>query len=375
MVADAAYSNQLAFEERQEARKSIRDSSDTRPTAHKRHDNSKQSNHKRYSSRNLTEAEVQAHWEKGTCYNCNQTGHISRAYPIQDRELLAVVQTLEHYYPEILGNVMEFFVVTDHQALIYYSNKRLLLTRQVRWADFLSNFNITFHYRPGRENVVADALSRKTVDLPTIKAREQEERTLALIPPERIAGPVASISLAEIEDIPHGADLVDLIKTENRIQDLGKMDDRLWVPEKTTDGTIFLRTALIREAHAPPIFAHQGQNKCVKMLEREYFWPGMKRTIRQYISNCHECRRNKTVHDKTPGLLHSLPLPNTVWDQVVVDGKDMPQDEYGYDYVWEFICKFSRLLARLPGKKTDTAEILAIRYYRYLYRFLGMPAI
>lgn len=270
---------------------------------------------------------------------------------------------------------MEFFVVTDHQALIYYSSKRLLSTRQVRWADFLSNFHITFQYRPGRENVAADALSRKTVDLPTVKAREQEERTMALIPPERIAGPVASISLAKIEDIPHGADLVDLIKTENRIQDLGIMDNRMWVPEKTADGTIFLRTALIREAHAPPIFAHQGQHKCFKMLEREYFWPGMKRTIRQYISNCHECRRNKTVHDKTPGLLHPLPLPNTVWDQVAVDGKDMPKDEYGYDYVWAFVCKFSRLLARLPGKKTDTAEILAMRYYRHLYRFLGMPAI
>lgn len=46
MVADAAYSNQLAFEERQEARKLMRDSPNTRPTAHKRHDNDKPGNHK-----------------------------------------------------------------------------------------------------------------------------------------------------------------------------------------------------------------------------------------------------------------------------------------------------------------------------------------
>ena len=65
-----------------------------------------------------------------------------RAYPIQDRELLAVVQTLQHYEPELLGT--KFFVLTDHQALVYYSTKRLLSTRQVRWADFLSNFDITF---------------------------------------------------------------------------------------------------------------------------------------------------------------------------------------------------------------------------------------
>jgi hypothetical protein len=44
-----------------------------------------------------------------------------RAYPIQDRELLAVVQTLEHYCPELLGQ--KFVVVTDHQALLYFSCK------------------------------------------------------------------------------------------------------------------------------------------------------------------------------------------------------------------------------------------------------------
>jgi hypothetical protein len=40
-----------------------------------------------------------------------------RAYPIQDRELLAVVDTLKHYEPELLGT--KFFVVMDHQALVY----------------------------------------------------------------------------------------------------------------------------------------------------------------------------------------------------------------------------------------------------------------
>lgn len=53
----------------------------------------------------------------------------------------------------------------------------------------------------------------------------------------------------------------------------------------------------------------------------------------------------------------------------------MPTDKYSYDYVWVFIDKFSRLIVSLPGKKTDTAEILAQRYYRFVYRFLGVPAV
>jgi hypothetical protein len=295
-----------------------------------------------------------------------------RAYPIQDRELLAVVQTLEHYYPELVGS--KFFVVTDHQALVYFSSKRVLSTRQVRWAEFLSNFDITFQYRPGKENIAADALSRKTADLPTVKAREREDRIMELIPGNKLGFPVAALT-GEL-DVPRGADLVDLIRQESGSQDHGiQSDGRLYVPEKTKDGRIYLRTALIREAHEPPTFAHPGQNKVIRFLQREYTWPEMKKTIRQYIKNCHDCCRNKAPRDRRPGLLHSLPVPDRVWDQVAVDGKVMPRDQLGYDYVWTFIDKFSRIMATLPGKKDDTAEVLASRYYRYLYRLFGVPAV
>ncbi|KAI6352230.1 hypothetical protein MCOR31_012107 [Pyricularia oryzae] len=53
----------------------------------------------------------------------------------------------------------------------------------------------------------------------------------------------------------------------------------------------------------------------------------------------------------------------------------MPKNKFEYDYVWVFVCKFSRLIATIPGQKTDTAEILASRYYRYLYRFLELPFV
>ena len=301
-----------------------------------------------------------------------------RAYPIQDRELLAVVDTLKHYEPELLGT--KFFVVTDHQALVYWSSKRLLSTRQVRWADFLANFDITFQYRRGQDNIAADALSRKTANTPTVREGKAEDRTFPLIPSDKIQ-PVATISIRSIsalsedpdDDIPGGADLVDLIRKENTAQELGYRDGCLVVPETTADGKIFLQTALIREAHKPSIFAHPGQNKTIELLKREYWWSGRNRDIKTYVRNCRKCGHNKKRHDKTPGLLHPLPVPNHVWEQVVVDGKDMPKDEYGYDYVWAFVCKFSRLLATLPGKKNDTAEILAQRYYRALYRFLGVP--
>jgi hypothetical protein len=294
-----------------------------------------------------------------------------RAYPIQDRELLAVVQTLQQYEPELLGT--KFCVLTDHQALVYFSTKRTLSTRQVRWADFLSNFDITFTYRRGKDNIAADALSRKTVDLPTVKAREQEERNIALIPPEKVQLAIAAVQEDASTPNISGADLVDLIRTENEKQQLGQHDGKLVVPELTSDGKTFLRTALIREAHEPKIFGHQGQNKTIEALRKQYYWGEINKDVRRYVKNCHACGRNKGRHDRTPGLLHPLPVPNLVWEQVVVDGKDMPPDRHGYNYVWVFICKFSRLMMTLAGNKSDTGEVLASRYYRFGYRFLGCP--
>lgn len=298
-----------------------------------------------------------------------------RAYPIQDRELLGVVRSLEHFHAELAG--VKFVVLTDHEALKYWSTKRALSSRQVRWHHLLSDYDLAFEYRKGSENVLADALSRKTAELPTVKARELEERTIELIPSRMISGgtdkptgtgemEVAAIEYDNLDDWNSSQSITDKIKVENEHLKLGRKDGKWIVP-------VSLRTELIQEAHEPKSLAHPGVNKTIQLLKGTFWWEGRDKDIRQYVRNCNACQRNKTRHDKTPGLLHPLPVPKSVWEDVAVDGKDMPKDRFGYDYVWRFVCRFSKLLATLPGKKTDTAEQLAARYYRSIYRFHGVP--
>lgn len=59
----------------------------------------------------------------------------------------------------------------------------------------------------------------------------------------------------------------------------------------------------------------------------------------------------------------------------VVDGKDMPKDQYEYNYVYGSIGNYSGIAAILPGKKPDTAANMAAHYYRYLYGTLCAPAV
>ena len=51
---------------------------------------------------------------------------------------------------------------SDHKSLKYIFMQRDINMRQRRWMEFLEDYNFTLHYHHGKENVVADALSRKS---------------------------------------------------------------------------------------------------------------------------------------------------------------------------------------------------------------------
>ena len=78
-------------------------------------------------------------------------------YPTHDMELAAIVFTLKvwcHYlYDE------QFKVFSDHKSLKCIFTQRDLNMRQRSWMEYL---DFTFHYHPGKANVVVDALSRKS---------------------------------------------------------------------------------------------------------------------------------------------------------------------------------------------------------------------
>ena len=51
---------------------------------------------------------------------------------------------------------------SDHKSLKYIFTQRDLNIRQCRWMEYLEDYDFTLHYHPGKANVVADALSRKS---------------------------------------------------------------------------------------------------------------------------------------------------------------------------------------------------------------------
>ncbi|KAJ0910150.1 putative nucleotidyltransferase, Ribonuclease H [Helianthus annuus] len=81
-------------------------------------------------------------------------------YPVHDLELAAVVFALKIWRHYLYG--VKFTIFTDHKSLKYFFDQKELNMRQRRWLETVKDFDCEIHYHPGKANVVADALSRKT---------------------------------------------------------------------------------------------------------------------------------------------------------------------------------------------------------------------
>ena len=81
-------------------------------------------------------------------------------YPTHDLELAVVVFALKIWRHYLYG--VKCTIYTDHKSLHYFMDQQNLNMRQRRWLDVVKNYDCEILYHPGKANVVADALSRKT---------------------------------------------------------------------------------------------------------------------------------------------------------------------------------------------------------------------
>jgi ribonuclease HI len=81
-------------------------------------------------------------------------------YPTHDLELAAVVHALKIWRHYLMGKSYELY--TDHKSLKYIFTQSNLNLRQRRWLELIKDYDIGINYHPGKANVVADALSRRS---------------------------------------------------------------------------------------------------------------------------------------------------------------------------------------------------------------------
>ncbi|KAK1647655.1 hypothetical protein QYE76_065460 [Lolium multiflorum] len=123
---------------------------------------------------------------KVIAYGSRQLKPHEHNYPVHDLELAAVVYALKSWRQFLYGSKCELY--TDHKSLKYFFTQKELNMRQKRWLELIKDYELTINYTPGKANVVADALSRKSTEnqpteweIPKELRKELEEAQILFI--------------------------------------------------------------------------------------------------------------------------------------------------------------------------------------------------
>ena len=93
----------------------------------------------------------------------------SLKYSTYDKKFYALVRALDVWQHYLLPK--EFVIHTDHESLIHLKGQGKLNKRHAKWVKFIEVFPYVIRYKQGKENVVADALSRRHALITTLSAK------------------------------------------------------------------------------------------------------------------------------------------------------------------------------------------------------------
>ena len=91
-------------------------------------------------------------------YFSEKLNDVRLRYSTYDCEFYAVIQALKHSRHYLLHK--EVLLFSEHEALKYLHSQRKLSDRHARWVEYLQDFTFVLRHKKGKENVMADTLSR-----------------------------------------------------------------------------------------------------------------------------------------------------------------------------------------------------------------------
>ncbi|GJY46572.1 putative reverse transcriptase domain-containing protein [Tanacetum coccineum] len=230
--------------------------------------------------------------EKVIAYASRQLKIHEKNYTTHDLELGAMVFALKMWRHYLYGT--KCVVFTDHKSLQYILDQKELNMRQRRWLKLLSDYDCELRYHPGKANVLADALSRKS------RPKPLRVRTLVMTIGLNLLVQILNAQVEAIKEDNYGTeDLCGMIKNlEPHANVTLCLKNRSWIP---CFGD--LRDMIMHESHKSKNSIYPRSDKMYQDLKKLYWWPNMKAEITMYVSKCMTCAKVKAEYQKPSGLL------------------------------------------------------------------------
>ena len=336
--------------------------------------------------------------ERVISYQSRQLKPAEMNYPVHDKELLAMKYALVKFRIYLMGQE-RFAIYTDHASLRTATKSPHLSQRMARWLSFFSEYNFVVHYKPGKNNILADALSRRPDYDPQGSDSDSYEScrvcstdsdlrsvsTQVISPlPDQIRASYAldaeCSALLKYFEKPSASALATLSpKLRSSIKRFSLNGGLLYYAVDTDEAPRIvvplddsLRTRILFEYHDSPLSGHLGREKTFLSLSKDFYWPHMYKWVRKYVRTCEVCQRVKPA-PVSQAPLHPLSIPNEIWKSISMDFVfGLPPDS-GYTGILVFVDRLSKMVHLVPVSESITAEATAQHFIQHVFRLHGMP--
>jgi hypothetical protein len=279
-------------------------------------------------------------------------------YSTTENELLAVVFALDKFRSYLLGS--KVLVYSDHNALKYLLSKKDANSPLIRWILLLQEFDIEIRDKKGSKNVVADHLSRLTVDF-----------TKDAMP---IAETFPDEQLMHISQTPAPwfADIVNYLVTgqmpshwtrHDRSKFLAEVKHFFWddpylfkycpdqiirrcIPESDQQNVISF-------CHDHACGGHFNSKKtAMKIFQSGFYWPSIFRDAHAYCSACKRCQKLGSIGRSNMMSLNPI-LIVELFDVWGIDFMGPFPNSYRYFYILVAVDYVSKWVEAIACKTND----------------------
>ncbi|GMF46094.1 unnamed protein product [Phytophthora fragariaefolia] len=260
-----------------------------------------------------------------------------------------------------------FVIYTDHASLRTATQSHHLSQRMARWLSFFAEYNFEVKYKPGKQNALADALSRRPdyelAHVTTVTSSIPDLIRASYASDDMCVALLNAIGSKEFED--SDKDLSARLRDGGLLYYSTGSDDppRVVVPHDED-----LKYRILYEAHDTPVGGHLGREKTYSSVGLHNWWPNLYMWVGTYVRTCETCQRVK------PAPLASLPVPSGCWQSISMDFVfGLPPDSAGNTGVVVFVDWLSKMahLAAVPD--TIDGEGTATLFLDRVFRQHGLP--
>ena len=159
-------------------------------------------------------------------------------------------------------------------------------------------------HKPGRDNVVPDALNTR------------QELRIVFTGESSLMRKICK----DYQDDEESKRTLDTLRLGKKLEHFWLEQRVVWYKQKqmlVPKGK--LRLAFLKECHDGPVARHRGVKPTLTELVKNYYWPYLWDDVEQYVKSCVTCQQNRTQFRKEARLLRPLLIPTKCWENVSMD--------------------------------------------------------